>query len=201
MKRNQSKDFSFENFAASYDSGVAAKGSRKFYNLLLSEFRAQPGAVVLDVGCGTGALLKRLKAKCDIIGYGVDIEENMIGEAKRQCQDMEFSIAECHELPFDAQTFDAVIACMAYHHFRDKEGFAIEAARVLKPGGVLYIVDPRFPWIVRKAMNGILRLIRVVGEFYNPEEIETRFVNAGFIGIGSVVDAYTQVVKLQQKQV
>jgi len=63
MKIKQPKDFSFENFAESYDNGFAAKGSRKFYNLLLREIEAQPGAALLDVGCGTGALLKLITKK------------------------------------------------------------------------------------------------------------------------------------------
>jgi SAM-dependent methyltransferase len=86
---------------------------------------------------------------------------------------------------------------MAYHHFGDKRGFAREAARVLKPNGALYVADPRFPWAVRKTLNGILRLIRVTGEFLAPQEIEARFAAYGFTGAGSAADTYAQVVKLQ----
>ena len=94
-------------------------------------------------------------------------------------------------------SFDAVITCMAYHHFSNKKGFACEAERVLKPDGVLYIVDPYFPWIICKAMNCMMRLFRVVGEFNSPREIETMFAVHGFVGTGAVVDAYAQVIKLQ----
>ena len=124
----------------------------------------------------------------------------MIAAARKNFPLMHFSIGDCYKLPFDDNCFDVAIACMAYHHFRNKEGFAKEAARVLKPGGVLYIVDPRFPWLIRKTMNGILRLLRLVGEFFTPEEIEAHFTAFGFLCIGTAVDGYAQLVKLRLKQ-
>ena len=200
MNTKKPKDFPFAKRASVYDDGFEGKAVRKFYNLLLREIELSPGALVLDAGCGTGALLKRIADTYEITGCGIDIEENMISEARSKCPQMSFSVADCDRMPFGDQIFDAVITCMAYHHFRNKEGFARETARVLKPGGMLYIADPRFPWPVRKAMNGVLRLVRIVGAFFKPEEIETRFIGMGFTAVGTAVDSYAQVVKLQRNQ-
>jgi ubiquinone/menaquinone biosynthesis C-methylase UbiE len=196
VRGKQSKDFSFSKRAASYDEGFEGKASRKFYSLLLREAALRPGAAVLDVGCGTGALLKRLDGAFGIAGYGVDVEGNMLAQAKANCPGMRFSLAPCGRLPFGDGAFDAVVACMAYHHFDDKEGFAREAARVLKPDGILYIADPRFPWGLRKAMNGLLKAARVTGEFLSARELEARFAAFGFRGLGAAADAYAQVVRL-----
>ena len=184
--------------ASAYDAGIEGKASRRFYNLLLREVALRPGAAVLDVGCGTGALLKLFSGVSEISGYGIDIAERMISEAREKCPGMGFHIARCDNMPFADSTFDAVISCMAFHHYDNKIGFAKEAARVLKPGGVLYIADPRFLQPIRKAMNGILRLVRLVGEFYTPKETEALFSDMGFKYIGVSVDAYAQVVKLQK---
>ena len=198
VKAGRLKDFSFAKRASSYDAGFEGKAVRKFYNLLLREIDLPPGAAVLDVGCGTGALLKRLADKSNIAGYGIDAEEKMIAEAKKKCPEMRFDISRCDSLPYGDGSFDIVIACMAYHHFDNKAGFAGEAARVIKPGGVLYIVDPRFPWVIRKALNGILRIVRMAGAFYKPQEIVASFAPFGFAGVGSACDGYAQVVKLQK---
>jgi ubiquinone/menaquinone biosynthesis C-methylase UbiE len=191
------KDFKFDKKAATYDEGFAGKASRKFYNLILREIEAEQGAAVLDVGCGTGALLNKIADTHEIKAHGIDTEENMIDVAKSKHPDMDFQLSPCENIPFGNQTFDILIACMAYHHFADKKGFAKEAARVLKPGGVLYIADPRFPWVVRKTFNGILRCLKIVGAFFKPQEIINDFAPYGFEGYGVAADGYAQIVKLK----
>ena len=63
--------------------------------------------------------------------------------------DYQFVSGDSAFLPYVDESMDVVMACMAYHHFPDQEQFRNEAMRVLKPGGSLYISDPRFPLIVR----------------------------------------------------
>ena len=72
-------------------------------------------------------------------------------------------------------------------------------SRVLKPGGALYIADPRFPALVRSILNGVFRLIHVAGEFLNPDEIAKRFAGYGFVLDSLTVDGYVQVVKLRKE--
>jgi len=198
MKTERAKDYPFAKRASSYDSGIEGRASQRFYNLLLGAISLSPGAAVLDVGCGTGALLKKLSDKSNIVGHGIDVEENMIAEAKKQCPEMSFEIGRCDGLPVGDQALDAVIACLAYHHFDNKPGFAAEAARVLKPGGILYIADPRLPWVVRKPLNGILRIMGMVGRINDSQEIEAVFAPHGFAGTGIAADKYAQVIKLQK---
>jgi len=195
----EKKDFKFDKMAAGYDDALAGKGSKRFYDLLLREIEIFPNTKVLDVGCGTGALLGRLADTCPIIGYGIDLEENMIAVAKSKRPDFNFQKSRCDNTPFEDNEFDIIISCMAYHHFDNKQGFIKEAARIVKPGGEVYIVDPRFPWFLRKLMNGVARLANVAGAFCTPREIEMQFSEAGFSSAGFAYDGYAQVVKLRRR--
>ena len=191
------KDFSFEKRATKYDKRVG-KISGRFYRLLLEQVKLFPGARVLDAGCGTGTVLRRMADVCEIDGYGIDSEENMVAEARKKCPDMSIQTSRCEATPFKNQYFDAITSCMAYHHFADRAGFAKEAARLLKPGSCLYIADPRLPFIIRKTLNGFFRTINVAGRFDTPQELFEHFSGYGFVPDGFVFNGYAQVVTLKK---
>jgi len=186
----------FDRTAAKYDN-VGGKLSRRFYRLLLEQVELTSDVSVLDVGCGTGTILRAMADSCSIKGFGIDMSESMIEEAKRKCPDMDIHISRCEETAFEDNAFDVVTTCMAYHHFSDKAGFAKEVARILKPGGYLYIADPCFPYIVRKTMNTVCRWLNVAGEFFTREEIFKSFSVYGFQAAGYKKDRYAQVAKLK----
>jgi len=198
MAKAKAKDFSFQNLAESYDKGFAGKISQKFYNLLLRATELTEGCVVLDVGCGTGALLRLMALQTQIVGYGIDTEEMMVAEAVKKCPGMNIQQFRSEKMPFKNESVDVITVCLAFHHFSDKEGFAAEAARVLKPGGVLYIADPRFPAPVRVVLNRVFRFINVAGEFNTTEEIGRHFSAHGFVSNGVVIESYAQVVSLRK---
>jgi ubiquinone/menaquinone biosynthesis C-methylase UbiE len=193
----EEKDFKFDKRATSYDDGFEGKLSRRFYNLLIQNVEFIEGMNLLDVGCGTGTLLKKFSGVCKINGFGIDMEENMIAEAKKKCPKMKIKIAKSEETGFENNQFDVITACMAYHHFFDKIGFANEAARILKHGGYLYIADPNFPLIIRKPLNGILKLLKITGFFGTAEEIYINFKELGFELCDVKKDKYAQVVKMK----
>jgi ubiquinone/menaquinone biosynthesis C-methylase UbiE len=191
-------DFKFGKRASVYDESYEGKFSRRFYKLLLDNVDLKPKSKILDVGCGTGEILKRLSHQENILGYGIDVEENMVGIAKRKCPDMKIQISKSDYLPFTNESFDIIIACMAYHHFENRIGFAREAARVLKKGGKLYVVDPNFPAILRKVFNKILRHINTTGHFSDSNEICTDFASFGFGLSACIKNGYAQLFILEK---
>ena len=67
---------------------------------------------------------------------------------------------------------------------------------MLKPGGYLYIADANFPFVIRKTINSVARMLRIVGEFLTAREIADRFSGYGFRLAGTAYNGYAQVIKL-----
>ncbi len=109
----------------------------------------QPGEVVLDVGCGTGALAMEAYKRVGTTGRvcGIDPGSEQIARARSKAEraslPIDFQIGVIEQLAFPDQSFDAVLSTLMMHHLPDdlkRLGLA-EMARVLKPGGRLVIVD------------------------------------------------------------
>ena len=99
----------------------------------------------LEIGCGTGSLLKVLadSLPTDCTVAGVDIDEKALQIARQKLGGhADISLARANELPFDANAFDHVFVSLVLHHLGDGAKDAlIEAARVLGPQGHLHIAE------------------------------------------------------------
>lgn len=180
----------FDKYADKYDYNFMGKGSKKFYIDLIKELNIKDGDSVLDVGCGTGSILSYIGNRNTITGFGLDISENMLAIAQEKNPNCSFIIGNSAILPFADQSMDVVIACMAYHHFPNQRQFREEAWRVLKPGGSLYISDPRFPGIIR----GILNTFFQDAGFHTTKKNTYDFEKRGFITKAIVKDMYVQIL-------
>lgn len=100
---------------------------------------------VLDVGCGTGILLRRLAHRLPEADelVGIDAAEGMIAIAKSKENDLRlrFLNGVAEELPFPDASFDLVVSTTSFDHWQDQgEGLA-ECARVLAPNGRFVFTD------------------------------------------------------------
>ena len=98
---------------------------------------------VLDIGCGTGALLVRLREWGTATQLtGVDASAEMLAIARERLP-AEVSLHECwaEALPFEDDTFDTITSCNMFHFIRHPTAALKEMLRVLRPGGALVITD------------------------------------------------------------
>ena len=186
----------FDKFADSYDSGLMGKGSKRFYVDLVKTLDIRDGDAVLDVGCGTGTVLSYVHESRDIHGYGLDVSENMIAIAKEKNPEFSFVTGDSAQLPYEDESMDVIVACMAYHHFPEQEKFRKETLRVLKLGGSLYICDPRFPASVRWIFNTFFKDARVHSTKQNASDFE----ETGFKTNQVVKDLYVQVLRFEKSK-
>jgi len=100
---------------------------------------------VLDVGCGTGALLEELRPR-STEAWGVDISP----EALRFCAERGLrcvALADAIAVPFPSGYFDVVTAIGIVEHVDDDTAFLAEMNRLLRPGGAFVLLTSSFPWL------------------------------------------------------
>ena len=94
------------------------------------------GATVLDVGCNSGAFLRRLaEGKRGITAKGVDVSEKVVALAKEKGLDV--SLGDGESLPFPDASFDYVVLMEVLVHVHEPLKMLKEIRRVLKKDGVL----------------------------------------------------------------
>ena len=142
--------------AARYDRRWAKYVERSLALLRPWIEEASLGAV-LDVGCGTAALLPRLSAwSARFDSYtGLDLAPEMLRMARAKSGDaprIAFVAGSADALPFRAAVFDTAVSASAMHYWDDPVHALAEMRRVLRPGGRLLLLDwQRDPWPMRLA--------------------------------------------------
>lgn len=113
---------------------------------LLSHFVTDSSDRLLDLSAGTGFLAELLQRKEHVFGEFVvnDPSSKMLEVAQKKVghvNKISFTGYFADQLGFQANTFDQVICMNAFHNYPGQAAVIREAHRVLKPGGVFYMLD------------------------------------------------------------
>lgn len=127
------------------ESRGADPQQRELRRAFLDEAWLPTGAEVLDAGCGTGVLTRRL-AGLPGIGrvVGVDPASSLLRRARELAAglgNVEYLEADSRALPFADACFDAVVFDSTLSHVEQPERALAEAFRVLRPSGLLAVLD------------------------------------------------------------
>jgi ArsR family transcriptional regulator len=112
---------------------------------LLALIPEQTGGTLLDIGTGTGRVLELLAPRVRQ-ALGVDASRSMLALARARLAGPIFGhcsvrLADMYRLPLASTSFDTVVMQMVLHHAEDPGLVLAEAARVLRPGGRLLLID------------------------------------------------------------
>ena len=158
------------NAAAYATSPVHAKG----YSLtrLVELTRPQPDWQLLDVATAAGHTAFAFAPHVAHV-TATDLTPEMLTVAaelaiEKGVSNVSFAPADAEALPYEAETFDLVTCRIAPHHFPTIQQFINEAARVLKPDGLLAVVDNIVPGTHRHGKKA--RLLNEAGAFVNAFE-------------------------------
>lgn len=116
-------------------------------DLVVEAADIRPGQRVLDSGCGFGGTLESINKRLtgmDLVG--VNIDGRQLVYARKQVlpaagNRVEFVAADACALPFPDASFDRALAVECVFHFPSRLAFLKQAARLLKPGGLLALSD------------------------------------------------------------
>jgi ubiquinone/menaquinone biosynthesis C-methylase UbiE len=167
--------------------------TQKWDNEIISELGDNlPSMNILDVGCATGRLLCSLAGTGAQNLAGTDIAPKIVELAGANLSkmgitaDLRVSDAE-GELPWKSSHFNAVTMTGVMHHFFMPLLALSEVFRILKQGGKLIIIEPRFITPLRQIINLYLRFFSHEGDcrFYSRCQAEELLRECGFSSISS----------------
>ena len=100
------------------------------------------GAIIVDIGCGTGDYIAALSKKYgNRRFFGLDLSNEMLDIARTRCEDAEFQSGNADEqFPYPDDFADMLYCVDVIHHLTDLTTFFGESFRVLKSSGMLVIV-------------------------------------------------------------
>ncbi len=133
----------FAEMAGQWDEIRAGYFTEHMRDAAIAKANLASGAVVADIGTGTGFVAAGLAPKAGKV-YGFDASADMLDVARRNLG--AFSNVELHEAPGDRlpladSVLDGIFANMYLHHSPEPPAAIKEMVRVLKPGGKLCITD------------------------------------------------------------
>lgn len=133
----------FDRVAERYDlvNDVMTFGQHRIWRKVLEKaVAAQAGEAVLDVAAGTGtSSIGFAKAGAKVVAC--DFSEGMIEQGRRRHSELEFVVADAHNLPFGDAEFDVVTSSFGFRNMHNPDCALQEFLRVVKPGGRLFIME------------------------------------------------------------
>ncbi len=211
----------FDRAAATYDQ-IGPRFFSYFGQRLVQQAQIQPGAHVLDVACGRGAVLFSAAQAVGPTGrvIGIDLSPSMVSETQKECQQMKLGNAslrqmDAERLEFADSTFDWVLSGLGLLFF-PRPGLALsEMQRVLKPGGQLALStwdgrgDDYWRWFEEDLYHSFMPQMGGPAqpaeeeaasiEFDTPETLANVMVAAGFTAVRVVEESIDMVFRSEQE--
>jgi ubiquinone/menaquinone biosynthesis C-methylase UbiE len=193
----------FDRQAREYDQAAFGRHARRLQADVLAAVATFAFTAVLDVGCGTGALLEAiLGAHPGVSAYGVDLSTGMLAVAVQRLAGMaKLQVADAEHLPIADDAVDLVVCVDSFHHYPHPQEALREMHRVTRPGGGLVIGEWRVVAPIRQLMNLLLpRLPEGDVRIYTGRELTSLVEAAGYSAVRCAPAAVRAQLLVAQRQ-
>lgn len=148
--------------------------------------------MMLDIGGGTGVLAGYFSNICKEI-WVLDSETKKLRFGRKRRNNVSFICASAYPIPFVNGSFSKIMIVVSFHHFADQDMVLQEIKRVLKPDGLLGIVEFDLTTIRGKVVNFVEnKLGKKNCKFYTPTELKekVKVLDYGEINVVKIPAAY-----------
>lgn len=119
--------------------------TKRLRTYLLKDIDLQPNPSILEIGCGTGAILSDFDSKPNISLHGLDIKYNHCSVATRNSRNSIILNADLYSTPYPSASFDLVFCHYLFLWLSFPDLAMEEVFRILKPGGgFLVFAEPDY---------------------------------------------------------
>jgi SAM-dependent methyltransferase len=190
-------------------AGLEARGTtptqRRLRRRFLRFVPVRPGARVLEVGCGSGVVVRDLAGLVGRRGevVGVDTSRAVLAAARRLCRPVAgrarvaLRVGDGTRLPFAAARFDVALAVTVVLHVAEPSAMVREMARVTRPGGRVGLQDQDFgmvavthpdPALTDHILDGVVK--HLYEEPYSGRRLPGLLRQAGLIDVRLLTDVF-----------
>jgi demethylmenaquinone methyltransferase/2-methoxy-6-polyprenyl-1,4-benzoquinol methylase len=202
----------FDRIAKNYDKAnraISMGMDRSWRREMIALLRPFRGGRYLDIGTGTGDLVfEMLDQSANVLIDGIDPSLQMLEIARAKAarrgvgDAVAFFPADALNLPMESETYDGIVSGFCLRNIERRQKALEEMLRVLKPGGMLVILEATRPEkpLVRLGYNLYTPLVPIIGrmlgggsaykylvdsigDFPNPGTVTDMFSAAGFSGV------------------
>ncbi len=178
----------FNRWSHTYDDSWIQRYADRMHAEMLDVVTNEIAApnTVLDVGCGTGRLLRKARAlypSAQLVG--IDPAQGMVEIARDQLPSATIYLAAAESLPLADCSVDVVLSSISFHHWSDQIAALREIRRVLRAGGCFCLADISMPvWLAKLLRHSKVKSPAAMSQIFNeaglPVKVQhrtfTRFV-------------------------